>query len=118
MKIVTEKPFLFEAGGPWATFAAELPHLLPLRFGASLCPGEAAGTRVRNRLQTEFSEPIRYTLGALFCTPFLQGPFFRKVFGPPEKQKKGHLRISEAKVTKISDYVFLFGSFFYKREKY
>ena len=41
----------------------------------------------------------------LFCTPFLQGPFFAP-FLLLRKSKKGHSRISEGKLTKISDNIF------------
>ena len=54
------------------------------------------------------------TVGASF-SPLFAGPFLHD-FGSSDKEKKGHSRISEEKITKISDFVFLFGSFFYKRE--
>ena len=58
-----------------------------------------------------------HSVGALFA-PLFAGALFPTVFGTLKKQIKGHSRISEEKMTKISVYVFLFGSFFYKREKY
>ena len=52
-----------------------------------------------------------------FARFFLKDPFLPGFFSS-EKAKKGHLRISEEKMTNISDYVFLSGSFFNKRVKY
>ena len=53
-----------------------------------------------------------------FFAPFLPGRFFHD-FRPSEKTKKGHTRISEEKMTKISGYVFfIWFIFLEKREMF
>ena len=52
-----------------------------------------------------------------FFHPFFAGALFCTVFAPPKKLKKGHSRISEEKMTKISDFVFfIWVIFLQKRE--
>ena len=50
--------------------------------------------------------------------PFFAGTLFCTVFARPKEQKKGHSRISDEKGQKIRIMSFLYGLFFYKREKY
>ena len=72
-----------------------------------------------DELNAQWESKKYLTVGGPFLQPlfFARALFlhdFRRFLGA----KKGHSRISEEKMTKISDFVFLFGSFFYKREKY
>ena len=45
--------------------------------------------------------------GTPFFAPFFARTLFCAVFAIPEKQKKGHSRISEHKMTKMSDFFYL-----------
>ena len=94
-----------------AVFLAPYHHISPSRFHKSIA--------IRPRLGSDFkiqSKSESVNSGTVF-PPFLQGPFFARFLVIREKQKRT-LMDFRRKMTKISHFVFLFGSFFYKREKY